>query len=69
MRLLRKEHLDTKLSEANANDFKGEWVAIIDETIVAHNKNIGNVIDKVKKEHSGKKPSYLRIQKGNVAMY
>lgn len=58
-----------KLTDANANDFKGEWLAIIDEKIVAHNQNIGNVIDKVKKNHQGEKPSYVRVQKGNVAMY
>lgn len=58
-----------KLTDANANDFKGEWLAIIDEKIVAHNQNIGNVIDKVKKNHQGEKPRYVRVQKGNVAMY
>ena len=69
MGLFRKEQLDVKLSEANANDFRGEWIAIIDERIVAHNENIGTVIDKVKKEHAGEKPQYLRVQKGNIAMY
>lgn len=69
MGLFRKEQRDIRLSDANANDFKGEWVAIINEKIVAHNENIGNVIDKVKKEHAGEKPSYVRVQKGNIAMY
>lgn len=69
MGLFRKGHSTVKLSEANANDFRGEWLAIIDEEIVAHNENIGTVIDRVKKEHAGKKPQYLRVQKGNIAMY
>lgn len=69
MGLFRKEQTDIRLSEVNANGFKGEWLAIIDEKIVAHNENIGNVIDKVKKEHAGEKPSYVRVQKGNIAMY
>ena len=68
--VLRKEPDEViKLLDANANDFRGEWLAIIDEKIVAHNEDIGIVINKVKKEHQGEKPQYLRVQKGNIAMY
>lgn len=58
-----------RLSDANANDFRGQWLAVIDEKIVAHNEDIGVVIDKVKREHKDGKPQYVRVQKGSIAMY
>jgi hypothetical protein len=57
------------VSDANAKNFKGQWVAIIDEKIIAHNEDIAKVIDITRKDYKGKKPEFLRVSKGNVAMY
>ncbi len=58
-----------KVSEANANDFKGEWLAIIDDKIVAHNKNASLLIKATKKSYEGAEPEFFRVCQGNIAMY
>ncbi|MBI2664296.1 hypothetical protein HYX10_03045 [Candidatus Woesearchaeota archaeon] len=58
-----------KVSEAHARNFKGQWIAIIDEKIVAHNRDVGKVIDATREHYKGKKPEFLRISGGEIAMY
>lgn len=66
-RVLRKHPL--KVSESNARDFRGQWLAIIDEKIVAHGRNVGKVIDATRKQYKGKKPEFVRISGANTAVY
>lgn len=58
-----------KVSEANANNFRGKWLAIIEERIVANHEDIGRLIDITRTYHKGKKAEFVRINKGNTAMY
>ena len=58
-----------RVVDSNANDFKGEWLAIINEDIVAHGKDVGKLIDITRKHFKGKKPEFVRVNKGNIAMY
>ncbi len=55
------------VADANAEDFRGEWIAIVDKRIVAHNPDMGVVIKAAKKysEH----PEFVRVPKGSIAMY
>lgn len=58
-----------KVSESNAKDFRGQWLAIVNEEIVAHSRDIGKLIDLTRKNLKDKKPEFTRVSGGNIAMY
>ncbi len=57
------------LSDANANDFRGEWLAVVDNRIVAHDMELSNAIKTAVKNFKGKKIKYSRVPSSNIAMY
>ena len=67
--MFKRKSEPISLSAAKADDFKGEWIAVIDDAIIAHNKDIGEVITVAKRDYKGKMPRYARIPAGNMAMY
>jgi len=44
------------LSEERVTKYAGEWVAVVDNIIVAHAKSFKEVYDIVKKQYPGKRP-------------
>ncbi len=55
------------LANADAKHYKGQWVAIVNNKIVAHDESIEPVIKKARK--LDKNPEFVRVSKGNIAMY
>ncbi len=58
-----------ELDKANANDFRGEWLALVDNKIVAHHRELSNVMGLTRGKHRGSEPRYVRVPLSNVAMY
>lgn len=44
------------------SSYGGEWVAIIDEKVVAHGKDVSEVIKEVKTKHSNKMPLITKVR-------
>lgn len=61
--------LPIRLSETKAKDFRGKWLALDDDQIVAYDEDIKKVITRAKKLIKGKLPKFVRIPNGNSAMY
>jgi len=60
---------EIRLSEAKADDFRGEWLAIIDDKIVAHSKNLTKAREAAQRKYKGQKLTLTRIPRSNIAMY
>ncbi|HLD33512.1 MAG TPA: DUF5678 domain-containing protein [Candidatus Nanoarchaeia archaeon] len=60
---------EIKVSEAKADNLRGEWLAIIEDKIVAHGKSLDKVMATVNKEYSNKKANYRRVPSTKIAMY
>lgn len=45
----------------NPRDYIGNWIAIVDDEIVASGKDIKKIHEKVKREYPQKKPLFTRI--------
>lgn len=43
------------------SQYSGEWIAIINKNVVAHEKNIKSLIQDIKQKYPGKKPSIVKI--------
>ena len=57
------------VADADVKDFEDEWVAIINEKIVAHNHDIQKVLNFMRKQFPNKKPLYAKISENAIAMY
>lgn len=44
------------ISEEHASKYAGEWVAVIDNMVVAHGKSFREVYEKAKKQFPDKRP-------------
>lgn len=65
---MRKEHeWFTKNSIDVSQKYKGEWIAIVDDKIVAHGKVFKDVADEARK--TSPKPLYFQIPKEDVVVY
>lgn len=42
--------------------FSGNWIAIINKKVVAHDKNVGKIIEEVKEKFPTKKPLITKIR-------
>jgi len=47
--------------EADTSNYLGEWIAIIDERVVAHGKKIEDVYAKAKHEYPTKRPLITKV--------
>mgnify|MGYP001558238633 CR=1 FL=1 len=45
----------------NFSKYIGEWIAVIDQKVVAHSRNLKEVMVKVEKEFKGQTPFVARI--------
>lgn len=46
---------------SDLSNYVGNWVAIVDDEVVASGKNVKEIYEKVKREHPEKKPLLTRI--------
>lgn len=46
---------------SNLSNYIGNWVAIVDDEVVASGKNVKEIYEKVKREYPEKKPLFTRI--------
>ncbi len=53
------------LESENFDQFEGEWVAILDKTVVAHGKNFSEVYEQVQDKKIVRTPLYHRIPQKN----
>lgn len=67
--VFKRKKAPVSVSAARAKDFRGEWLAIVDDKIVAHDRDIGAVITAARRDYKGKTPRFARIPAGNIAMY
>ncbi len=44
------------------SEFSGKWLAIVDKKVVASDKDVGKVIQKVKEEFPNKKPLITKVK-------
>ncbi|MBR9707405.1 MAG: hypothetical protein GOV15_03135 [Candidatus Diapherotrites archaeon] len=51
----------------NTKPYSDQWVAMIDGTVIAHNKSFKQTYDQAKKTHPKTKPFFAKIP-GNKAM-
>ena len=60
-----------RLKDADVNRFKGQWVAILDEKIIAHGKNIDKVISQTKglQQDPKNQVGFHRVPMGDMACY
>ena len=45
----------------NLQEYAGEWVAILNKKVVAHEQDLKLLLERVKKTYPGKKPSLVKI--------
>lgn len=69
MSKLFSRNKEISLSEAKADDLRGEWLAIIDDKIVAHNKNLTKVRTAAQRKYKGRKLTLTRVPISTTAMY
>ena len=60
---------EISLSDAKADDLRGEWIAIIDGKIIAHSKNLAKVVRIAHKTYAGKKPTFTQIPLSNISVH
>jgi dihydroxyacetone kinase-like predicted kinase len=48
------------------SQYKGQWIAVLDRTIIARNKLLKNVLKTVAGKNLNKVPLYLRVPKGTI---
>tara|TARA_Y100000310_G_C20122453_1_gene552080 strand:+ start:98 stop:295 length:198 start_codon:yes stop_codon:yes gene_type:complete len=48
--------------DKDLTQYQGKWVAIIDKKIIAFEKDVSKLINKVKKEYPNKKPLITKIR-------
>ena len=47
--------------KTDVSEYIGEWIAIIDSNIVAHGKNLKEVLNQAKQIYPGKRPLIAKI--------
>lgn len=47
--------------QTNLHPYLGEWVAICDNKVVAHGKNVKNVFEEAKKKYPNNKPLLTKV--------
>lgn len=48
--------------------YSGEWVIVIEKKVVAHGKNLGHILQKVKKEFPGKMPFLASVSEPGLSI-
>jgi hypothetical protein len=61
--------LKTKKKTVDLEQFAGEWVALINNNIVSHNKILENLMKEVKKQPLKENPSVLLVPRKDEGPY
>ncbi|PIP16360.1 MAG: hypothetical protein COX46_02690 [bacterium (Candidatus Ratteibacteria) CG23_combo_of_CG06-09_8_20_14_all_48_7] len=61
--------LKTKGGNINLERFAGEWVALVEDKIVSHNKTLKDLMKGMKKHLPRKKPSVLLVPRKEEGPY
>ena len=61
--------LKTKGKSVNLDRFAGEWVALVEDRIVSHNKTLKDLMKEIKKRLPRKKPSVLLVPRKEEGPY
>lgn len=48
--------------QQDLSNYSGRWIAIVDKKVVASNKDVGKLLQEVKKGHPGKKPLVVKMR-------
>lgn len=54
------------LAKADLSQFQEQWIAVCDESIVSHGKNLKHVLSEAKKSCGEKTPLMFRVPKAGV---
>jgi hypothetical protein len=57
------------ISEEQASKYAGEWIAVIDNKIVAHNKSFKEVYEFIKANYPKEKPLIGRLPESNPVVF
>jgi hypothetical protein len=55
--------------KANVDQYIGEWVAICDQRIVSHGKNVKKVFEEAKKKYPKERPLLTRIPEKETMIF
>ena len=55
--------------QANLSGYRGEWVAICDQKIISHGKNVKKVFREVKKKCPKKKPLITKVPETQTMIF
>ena len=55
--------------ETDLDNYKGEWVAICDTSVLSHGKNLKNVVEEAKRKCDNKKFLLAKIPSGETMIF
>lgn len=55
--------------ETNLEDYKGKWIAICDNIIISHGKNLKKVVEEAKKKCGTKKFLMAKVPSGETMIF
>lgn len=55
-------------AQQNLQKFKGEWVAVVDQRVVAHGPNLRRVLESAKSQARGRTPYITNVPSGLVTV-
>lgn len=51
------------------SEFEGEWVLVFENKVLAHGRDVKQIISEFRKSHPGKRPFLMRINSEQLALW